>query len=89
MVSAHVSPQLLAWAEQRLAPVERVRVEAHLAVCGRCRAEAADLRHLADTLGALPAALRVLPANSARAWPVCSQTADTVIPDSVSTQGLL
>ena len=69
MVSSHVSPQMLAWAEQRLSPAERARVEAHLAECGRCRAEADDLRHLADTLGALPAALRILPVNRARAWP--------------------
>jgi anti-sigma factor RsiW len=69
MVTHHVRPDLLAWAERRLEPAMRARVDAHLGVCRACRAEADDLLHLADTLGALPKALRALPIRSARSWP--------------------
>jgi predicted anti-sigma-YlaC factor YlaD len=69
MTTNHVRRVLLAWTEQRLAPAECARVEAHLRVCRACRAEADDLLHLADTLSGLPKALRALPMRSARSWP--------------------
>ncbi|MEP7357085.1 MAG: zf-HC2 domain-containing protein [Anaerolineales bacterium] len=68
-MNEHVGRGLLAWAERRLAPGERARVEAHLAACHACRAEADEMLALADTLGALPRALRALPTSSARSWP--------------------
>jgi predicted anti-sigma-YlaC factor YlaD len=69
MVSGHVSRDLLAWAEQRLAPAERAAVDAHLRMCRECRTEADEMARLADTLNHLPKALRGLPGTSSRAWP--------------------
>jgi anti-sigma factor RsiW len=69
MVGEHVRRDLLAWAEQRLAPADRARVDAHLRTCFECRAEAQELTRLAGTLSGLPKALRGLPTSGARSWP--------------------
>ena len=61
-MSEHVRQELLAWAERRLPPGDRARVDAHLRACRACQSEADDLLHLADMLGALP---RALPAPEA------------------------
>jgi anti-sigma factor RsiW len=69
MVGKHVRRDLLAWAEQRLTPGERARVDAHLRTCYECRVEAHETAHLADTLSRMPKAVHGLPAGSARSWP--------------------
>ncbi len=71
--SAHVRDDLLHLAERRLAPDERQRVQAHLAVCPACRAAALDLDQIVDDLQALPRALQQLDNQghyrAARTWP--------------------
>jgi anti-sigma factor RsiW len=68
-MTGHVSPDLLAWVEQRLPPAERARVDGHLRACSQCRAEALEMAQLADTLAGLPRALRGHTAANARSWP--------------------
>jgi anti-sigma factor RsiW len=68
MTSGHPRDELLALIELRLDASSRARVEAHLAGCPACRAEAAELMQINDTLGALPAALRALPDGRAGGW---------------------
>lgn len=66
----HARRELLRFAERRLAPAERARVERHLRVCAACRAEAGELARLVDEVEALPGALRPLTAQRlGRAWP--------------------
>lgn len=71
--SAHVHEDLLRLAERRLAPDERQRVQAHLAVCPACRAAALDLDQIVDDLQALPRALQQLDHQgryrAAQKWP--------------------
>jgi anti-sigma factor RsiW len=64
----HPRADFLAYAEARLDPAGRTRLEQHLAICDVCRAEVAELMQLADTLGALPAALRGLASPAAGSW---------------------
>ena len=64
----HPRPDLLALVEGRLDEAARARVARHLALCLACQAEAAQLMHVADILGALPQALRPLTASPAGAW---------------------
>ena len=69
MMNEHVSTQWLAYIEGRLSPHEREHVEAHLAVCAACSAEADDVRRLADVLSAVPRALDAgLAARRAPKW---------------------
>ncbi len=68
-LSRHVEGQLLALIERRLVPDERARVEAHVAVCARCRAAAGELFQTVDALQGLPGALRALPVRAGRQWP--------------------
>jgi anti-sigma factor RsiW len=69
MGTEHVLAELLAYAEGRLAPAERARVEAHVAVCPACRAQADDLHYLVDALSAVPRALDVsLAPRRSQAW---------------------
>jgi anti-sigma factor RsiW len=60
IVTNHPRREFLALLENRLDGDRRALVEAHLAVCARCRAEAAEMRLLMDNLAAIPAALRPL-----------------------------
>lgn len=67
---------LVAYLYDDCEPAEQERVAAHLAVCGRCAAEAESLRSLRGSLGAwdvpaLPSGIRVVPERDARrrAWP--------------------
>jgi anti-sigma factor RsiW len=69
MVGTHVQADLVRYAEKRLDAAGLARVEAHLAVCAECQAEAAETVALVDTLQVLPAALRALPTSSVRQWP--------------------
>jgi anti-sigma factor RsiW len=64
----HPRQELLAYVEGRLDQAGRVRVSAHLADCPRCRAEAAELMDVTDSLNALPAALRGLSERQAGSW---------------------
>lgn len=66
----HPRQELLAFVEGRLDPCALARVSAHLAGCARCRAEAAELMDVTDSLNALPAALRGLSERRAGAWAV-------------------
>jgi anti-sigma factor RsiW len=70
----HPRHELLALVEHRLDSARRATVEAHLAVCSRCRVEAAELLLLTDNLAAIPAAMRPLvegaPGGRGREWPV-------------------
>jgi anti-sigma factor RsiW len=69
VVTGHGRDDLLRYAEQRLDAASRARVEAHLARCAACRAEAATLVDLVDSLQAMPGALRAPAAVAARRWP--------------------
>jgi len=66
--TSHPRRDLLAMVEGRLEPSARARVEQHLATCAPCRAEAAELVELSDTLGGLPSAMRPLMARPADSW---------------------
>jgi anti-sigma factor RsiW len=66
--TAHPRSRLLAYVDGSLEPRARAEVAEHLAACGECRAEVADLAHLEDTLRALPAALRPLTLPPSGAW---------------------
>src|SRR5258708_8679887 len=68
MNTRHPRAELLALADGRLSPAARALVEQHLAGCAACRAEAAHLFDMADTLSALPAAMRPLTALPADSW---------------------
>lgn len=68
MTAPHPRKELLALVEGRLDAARRAQVEHHLAGCALCRVEAAELAHVTDTLGALPAALRGLPDFRAGSW---------------------
>jgi anti-sigma factor RsiW len=65
----HPRQELLAFVEGRLDQPGRARVAAHLASCPVCRAEAAELMELIDSLNALPGALRGLSQRQAGSWP--------------------
>ena len=54
-MSAHVTELLALAAAGALDPAEAARVEAHLAECAACAAEAGEWRRLAEGLGRLPA----------------------------------
>jgi anti-sigma factor RsiW len=68
MNTRHPRTELLALVDGRLSPAARALVEQHLAGCAACRAEAAHLFDMADTLSALPAAMRPLTALPADSW---------------------
>jgi anti-sigma factor RsiW len=68
MNTPHPGRDLLALVERRLDHAARAQVEQHLATCATCRAEAADLMEMADTLGALPSALGPLSTRPAGSW---------------------
>lgn len=61
MTCDEILTRLDAWADEGLAPAEQAAVDAHLAGCDRCRAEAHALRALLAEARALPRA--VLPAR--------------------------
>ena len=73
IVTGHPRREFLALIENRLDVARRAEVEAHLAVCARCRAEAAEITLLSDSLAAIPAALRPLAEGErglrGMAWP--------------------
>lgn len=50
----HPQEQLSAYLDGALAAAERAAVDAHLAVCGHCRARLAELREVSRLLAALP-----------------------------------
>lgn len=50
----HPQEQLSAYLDGALAAAERAAVDAHLAVCGHCRARLAELREVSKLLAALP-----------------------------------
>jgi anti-sigma factor RsiW len=66
---AHPRSDLLRLVEGELDGPARARVEQHLADCPACRAQLAELAQAADSLGAMPAALRRLATPSAASWP--------------------
>jgi anti-sigma factor RsiW len=68
MKSGHPRQALLAFVEGRLDAAGRARVERHLPDCAACRAEVAELIHVTDTIGALPAALGGLAQRPAGSW---------------------
>jgi anti-sigma factor RsiW len=68
MVSGHVHGDLVRYVERQLDAAARSRVEAHLASCAGCRAEAAETLALVDELQSMPAALRGLPQRTSRDW---------------------
>ena len=66
--TAHPRARLLAYVDGSLEPRARAKVAKHLAACDECRAEAAELAYLEDTLRVLPAALRPLTLPPGGAW---------------------
>ena len=68
LTTRHPRPELLAFVDGGLQPPARARVAEHLARCAACRAEAAELERVNETLRALPAALRPLTLRPSGAW---------------------
>ena len=64
----HPRRELLTFVDGGLEPPARARVAEHLTGCNACRAEAAELERVNETLRALPAALRPLTLRPSRAW---------------------
>ena len=69
MTIKHPRHELLAFVEGQLDQPGQARVEEHLAGCPRCRAEAAELMELTDSLNTLPGALRRLSERQTGSWP--------------------
>lgn len=65
----HSTDEILKMIENRLAPAERARVEAHLRLCAACSAEFVEQRDLADALRRMSPALDALAASPSRTWP--------------------
>ena len=65
----HPREDLWRLAEGRLEPARRAEVARHLAGCGACRAELAELSQAMDSLRAMPNALRSLTLPQSAAWP--------------------
>jgi len=59
----HVTDKIQAWLSGELDPAEARRVEAHLRECPDCAGEAAEARHLWETLGDLAGATPEIPGS--------------------------
>ncbi len=59
----HVTDKIQVWLSGELDPDEAGRVEAHLRECPDCAAEAAEARHLWETLGDLATATPEIPGS--------------------------